>query len=88
MNTEQPTQPTVVLSTALLCLTLALSGCLEPSAEVTKPDEAKTLADSLVYVKAKNGLCFGVGTTSRMDSGARLSYTNQLVHVPCVAVGL
>jgi hypothetical protein len=55
---------------------------------VTKPTEAQALVDALVYVKAKNGLCFGVGTTSRMDTGARLSYTNQVVHVPCAAVGL
>ena len=88
MTTEQSTPPAVVLSTALLCITLALSGCLEPSAEVTKPDEAQALADSLVYVKAKNGLCFGVGTTSRMDTGVKLSYTNQVVYVPCMAVGL
>ena len=48
----------------------ALSGCLEPSAEKTAPADAQMLADSLVYVKAKNGLCFGVGTTSRVDTGA------------------
>ena len=50
--------------------------------------DAMTLADALVYVKAKNGLCFGIGTTSRMDTGGRLSYTNQVVNVPCAAVGL
>ena len=72
----------------ILLAAAAMSGCLEPSAETTKPTDAQTLAEALVYVKAKNGLCFGVGTTSRMDTGARLSYTNQLVHVPCAAVGL
>ena len=77
--------PRLILS---LAAALAMTGCLEPSAETTKPADAQTLADALVYVKAKNGLCFGVGTTSRMDTGARLSYTNQMVHVPCAAVGL
>ena len=65
----------------------ALSGCLEPSAEKTAPADAQMLADALVYVKAKNGLCFGVGTTLRVDTGAKLSYTNQVVHVPCAMVG-
>ena len=72
----------------MLCFALALSGCFEPSAEVTKPDEAQALVDALVYVKAKNGLCLGVGTTSRIDTGAKVSYTNQIVTVPCAAVGL
>jgi hypothetical protein len=81
-------RPLVLRLSAMLGVTAALTGCLEPSTEVTKPTEAQALADSLVYVKAKNGLCFGVGTTSRMDSGAKLSYTNQVVHVPCAAVGL
>ena len=71
----------------LLCA-VALAGCMEPSAEETKPADAKTLADALVYVKAKNGLCFGVGTTSRMDTGAKISYTNQIVAVQCSDVGL
>lgn len=48
---------------------LALIGC-SPSVEKTEPNEAQALADSFVYVKAKNGLCFGVSTTSRIDSGA------------------
>lgn len=81
-------RPLVLRLSAMLGITLTLTGCLEPSAEATKPQDAQTLADALVYVKAKNGLCFGVGTTSRMDTGARLSYTNQVVHVPCAAVGL
>ena len=81
-------RPLVLRLSAMLGLMLALTGCLEPSAEVTKPDEAQALADALVYVKAKNGLCFGVGTTSRMDTGAKLSYTNQVVNVPCAVVGL
>jgi hypothetical protein len=59
-----------------------MTGCLEPSAKVTKLDDAQTLANALVYVKAKNGLCFGVGTTSRMSTNATLVYSN------CAAVGI
>jgi len=80
--------PLVLRFSAMLGLTLGLAGCMEPTAETTKPADAQTLADALVYVKAKNGLCFGVGTTRRMDTGAKLSYTNQVVNVPCAAVGL
>lgn len=72
----------------LLLLCLALTGCLEPSVKETKPDDAQTLVDSMVYVRAKNGLCFGVGTTSRMSTNGTLAYANQVVTVPCEAVGL
>lgn len=78
----------VLRLSAMLCITVALTGCMGPRTTVTKPTEAQALADALVYVKAYNGLCFGVGTTSRMDTGTRISYTNHVVHVPCAAVGL
>ena len=80
--------PSVLRFGVMLLVALALCGCLEPSAEVTKLGEAQRPVDALVYVKAKSGLCFGVGTTSRMDTGAKLSYTNQIVTVPCAAVWL
>jgi hypothetical protein len=69
MNKTNLPRPLVLRLSAGLGLMLALTGCLEPSAEVTKPNEAQALADALVYVKAKNGLCFGVGTTSRTKVG-------------------
>lgn len=75
-------------SLVVMCTTLTLSGCLEPSVEQTKPEEAQSIVDGLTYVKSKNGLCFGVGTTSRIDTGGKLSYTVQLVNVPCDVVGL
>lgn len=68
----------------------ALVGCnlFEPSVEETKPEDAQTLVDSLVYVKAKNGLCFGVTTTSRMATSGSAAYNNHLVQVDCATVKL
>lgn len=72
---------------SLLGLALALSGCA-PTPQETAPNEAQALVGSMVYVRAKNGLCFGVSTTARLDTGGKLSQTNQVVHVPCAAAGL
>lgn len=73
---------------AIAFITIALSACLEPTVEVVDKTDAVTLVESLSYVKAKNGLCFGVGLTSRLSTGGHMSYTNQLVNIPCEQVGL
>ena len=72
---------------AISCL--MLSGCLEPEAEKTDRKEAQKLADSLEYVKSnKTGICFGVGTTSRLSTNGTVAYNNVMVVVDCKSVGL
>lgn len=73
----------------IMFITITLSACrVEPTAEVVDKTDAVNLVESLSYVKAKNGLCFGVGLTSRISPGGTMSYTNQLVNVPCEQIGL
>jgi hypothetical protein len=74
----------------IVCVLGLLSACdvLNPSAEKTEPVDAQALVDALVYVKAKNGLCFGVGTTSRISTGGSATYSNHVVNVLCEDVGL
>jgi len=67
----------------IFLLILPLAACFEPEVEVTKPQDAKALVESLVYVKANNGLCFGVTTTSRISTNATMALNNLIVHVPC-----
>lgn len=67
--------------------TFALVGCLEPSPEVTEIGDAQELVDNLTYVKAKNGICFAVGTTSRISTNGTVAYSNQLTTVPCDQAG-
>ena len=57
-----------------------------PSPMVTKPDDAKRLVDSLEYVQAKNGLCYGVSTVKRVSSNGSVAENQMLVHVPCDVV--
>ena len=73
---------------AAILLALPLSACLAPEVEETKPTDAQSLVDGLVYVKAKNGLCFGVGTTSRVSTGGTVAMSNVLVQVDCNSVTL
>lgn len=73
----------------LVLTAVVLSGCpFNPSAEETSVQDAQALADSITYVKAKNGLCFGVTTTSKFSTSGSISMSNQMVHVPCEAVVL
>lgn len=91
MNETKSPRPLGLSLCAMLGVLLAsaaLSGCLEPSAEATKPTDAQALVDAMVYVKAKNGLCFGIATTSRMSTNVSIAYSNVAVVVPCGAVGL
>jgi len=71
-----------------LAACLALTGCLEPSPEETTPKSAKELVDAMVYVKAKNGLCFGVATTTRWSTNGTAAAANIVVEVACEKVGL
>lgn len=73
---------------AVLGLSIFLGGCMKPTSKPTKPGDAQALAEALAYVKARNGLCFGVGTTSRINSSGQISYSNHIAHVPCEVVGL
>ena len=73
---------------AFTVFAIALLSACSPTVRKTEPTDAQNLVDAFVFVKAKNGLCFGVSTTSRLDTGGNTSYTFQVVPVPCAAVGL
>lgn len=65
-----------------------LTGCLDNSATNTDPAMAKDLVNSMVYVKAQNGLCFGVASFDKIDTGAKASTTQVVVSVDCNKIGL
>lgn len=67
---------------------LLLTGCLEPEVERTEPLHAKKLIESLQYIKAKNGLCFGVTTVSRKNTNGVVAMNNIVVNVNCDEAGL
>lgn len=76
-----------MISLTLACAAL-LSGCLEPESEKTSVKDAQALADAMTFVKSKHGLCFGIGTVSRMSTSATFAMNNVAVVVDCKAVGL
>lgn len=71
----------------VIALALCCAACA-PSVEETKPEDANDLVNGLHYVKAKNGLCFGVATTSRISGKFDVAYNVVLVSVECERVGL
>lgn len=71
---------------ALLCLLLA--GCFEPSPKETTPQDAQALVDAMTYVKAKNGLCFGVATARRFSTDGSGALATLAVEVDCAKVKL
>lgn len=72
-----------------LAVSFGITGCLfDPEVEKTTQVHAQKLADSLVYVKARNGLCFGVTTTSRVATSGSAAVSNMMVNVPCEKVNL
>ena len=87
-KTHLPTPRRLIAMLTIVVATFALTGCLQPSAEKTETVDAQALVDSLTYVKAKNGLCFGVATTSRMSTNISYSESNLLVVVECNKAGL
>lgn len=73
----------------IAALPALLSGCLfTPEVESTSAADAQKLVDSLTYAKAKNGVCFGVGTISRVSTNGTAAENMVLAYVPCEAVGL
>ncbi len=68
-------------------LTVGLAGCT-PTPTVTKVDDAQKLVDSMTFVKAENGLCWGVATVERLSSNATLAVNQSIVPVECAKVGL
>lgn len=75
------------ITLALACAAM-LSGCLEPGAEKTSEKEAQALVDAMTFVKSKHGICFGIGTISRMSTSGTLAMNNVAVVVDCKTVGL
>lgn len=65
-----------------------LGGCLTPEPKETKAEDAQKLVDSMRYVKAKNGLCFGVATVDRISTNGTLAMNQMIVQVDCARVGL
>lgn len=76
-----------MVALALACTAL-LNGCLEPLPEKTSVKDAQELADAMTFVKSKRGLCFGIGTVSRVSTNGTLAMNNVAVVVDCSAVGL
>lgn len=72
----------------LVFVIIGLAGCLTPDPVKTKPEDAKSLVNSIEYVKAKNGLCFGVSSVRRMSTNGAMAENQMLVVVDCEKVGL
>ena len=69
-------------------LALATLTACSPVVEKTEYKDAQALVDSFLFVKAKNGLCYGVTTTSRVSSNITVAENNHVVFVPCSSIGL
>jgi hypothetical protein len=77
-----------IISTLIIVVsTSALTGCVQRSAEINKVSDAQALVDAITYVKAKNGLCFGV-VTIQTSTNLTVGEGNLLVVVDCNKVGL
>lgn len=72
----------------LIVVAIALLSACAPKPEKTAPKDASAFVNSFVYTKANNGLCFAVGTYSRLDTNADTSYELVVVNVPCEKVAL
>ncbi len=79
-----------VLICSVLTISILLTGCdvFDPDVVPTKIEDAQEIADSFKYVKAKNGVCYGVTTTNRLSTNATVAYNNLVVAVDCSKVGL
>ena len=77
------------IALALVCAVM-LSGCglFDPRVEETTPKQAQQVVNSFVYAKNAQGLCFGITTMSRLNTGGKVAYSNIVVNVPCEKVGL
>lgn len=64
-----------------------ISACT-PRVNKTNTEDALNLVEGLTYTKAKNELCFGVCTVSRLSSGVHKAINQIITYVPCKEVGL
>jgi hypothetical protein len=71
-----------LIALVLLC-TGFLAAC-DGDGSPASPKDAQSIADSMTYVKAKNGLCFGAAQAMNSD----ISNSYVMVVVPCEKVGL
>lgn len=70
-----------------LATILLLAGCT-PEVVTTTPEEIQALVDGVKFAKSSAGVCFGVVTVSRIDSGGKLAYNQMIVYIPCKEAGL
>ena len=70
-----------------MCATVSLSGCnwFDNEALQTSPKLAQDIVDTMTYVRAKNGLCFGVSTISRLDTGGKQAENQVVTWIDCKA---
>lgn len=74
----------VAIAAALLLLT----GCLEPEPVVTKPEDAQSLVDHIVYVKDRRGICYAVASVQRISTGGHVAENVMMSEVDCQKAGL
>ena len=73
--------------TWMMFVMVFMPGC-KPTVSETRIDDAQSYIDGLEYLKAKNGLCFGVVTVYRIGTNGAAAQNSMITHVPCDAVGL
>lgn len=71
----------------MMMLMAFMVGC-KPTVSETITDDAQSYVDEMKYLKAKNGLCFGVVTVYRIGTNGAAAQNSMITHVPCDAVGL
>lgn len=72
----------LVVYALLMIAALALTGC-SPTPEPATQKDAQELVDSMTYVKAKNGACFAVMQTGRLNSSITYSESVSVTQVDC-----
>ena len=72
----------------IICAALLIAGCRMTEPSETPAADAREVVDSLVYVKARNGICFGVTTMTRLSSSGSITENVLLVSVSWEGVGL
>jgi len=78
-----------MLIAALIALTLSgCEGAFTPEPVVTKSSDASKLVESIIYVKAKNGICFGVTGVGKLSTGGHYNESQMVVVVDCGKVNL
>ena len=72
----------------ILVAAVLLTGCLEPDAVRTKPEDAQSLVDHITYVKDKHGICYAVVSVVRVSTRGGFAENIMMAAVPCDKVGL